>query len=363
MERLKVALLLGAVCGYGQTAEHVIPQPHSFGYSFEGAALAKPCVAALKTEPAVFLRRFPATPPQMRRPCVDQLLQALTWEPDFTAQEFQAIIANDPHRNLSPKDPEVARRIQNRLGVNIHVSEAVVALARAGMVDDPKAIPSLIHCLGHPLLEVSRHCQDALVVLTRHGYGVPFPSTTPTEEARQRSMADWTEWYQQMKNGHPLLDDWLESRCLSAVHRIGERLEGVLKMGAYGYLQHAVTTAPRLRGIGEVAYNYPESLFDYDVGSHNAANWMTGASVEGIGVSVIRPGILKPRSRPLEQGVGTRFGGWSVATESVYREGFPALDLEVQVAVVASDVRLREASFVAVRGALRELRQANTSLR
>jgi hypothetical protein len=341
-------------------------QPNSFGYSFEGPALQLECVAALKADKAAFLRRFPTTPRELRRPCFAQLLQSLTPEPDFTADEFKAEIVNDPNRNLSPKDPATARRIGNRLGVNINVAEAVEELVKAKVVDDPGAVSSLIRCLDHPLLEVSRRCQNALVYLTHHGYGQTFyynSRTRPTEEARRKLIADWNEWSQSMKNGHPVFDEWLESRCLSAVRAVGERLQEVLKgTVAAGYLEHQVSKTSGFHG-GDF-FNYPEIIFSWGVGASNAANWMSRTGLDWVGISVFRPGIPNRRSS-LPEGV-TKVGVIlepAVSTESTFRESFPALDLEFRVVIVSTDPELRKACFRAATEALAQLRSANAEAR
>ncbi len=360
MERAGTALLLAATFCSCLTAEQPIRQPNSYGNSFNGPALALECVARLKADPARFFQTVRSESPEARRTCVNQLLQSLTPEPEFTAEDFQNALTRDPHGNLSPESPQLARKMMDRLGVNLNVAKAVAELAAGRLIDDPGAIRPLIRCLNHPLLPVSQSCEDALVSLTRHSYGWKFyydQPPPPTEEGRQRLVADWTKWEEQMKEGHPIFDEWLASRCLAAGHELGERLAGVLKdTVASGYLDHLKNK--RLDDLGGPS---AEKIFQFGVGVGNAANWPRGTKLDGVGIGIFRPGIAHPLSKsPEDHAVPVQaLFGKSVAPETIYRENFPALDLEFRVEIDTSDDRVRDACFLAVKEALNGLRSAN----
>jgi hypothetical protein len=362
MERLACTILLAAAWCHSQVGDHPISQPSSYGYSFEGPALALECVALSKAnpDPGSFFSLIRAKSPQDRKTCLSQLLQALTPEPDFTANEFRTAMAEDPYHNLAPKDRELSDRMLNRIGVNLNIAKAVLGLAVGRLIDDPDAIQPMIRCLDHPLLDVSRICEDALVELTHHVYGWYFyydQPPPPTEEARHRFIADWQEWAEQMNNGHPIFDHWLESECLSAVRQIILRLTPVLRgTVAYGYLEN---TAANLR-LENFGGPYSESLFDYDVGSHSAANWPPGTKLDRIAIHLFRPGVSRPRSKTVKDGSRPmRFGETSGPAENTYRELFAALDLEVEVTIATPDPRFRDACFLAIKEALQELRSAS----
>jgi hypothetical protein len=359
-QRVLTSLLLAVACCFPLVAEQPILQPNSYGYSFEGPALRLECVATLKADPAKFYETIRARSPILRRVCVGQLVQALTPEPDFTADDFQKAIERDPNRNLSPESPELALKMGQRLGVNLAVSNAVMELARGHLIDDSSAIHPLIQCLNHPLLEVSRLCEDALVSLTHHHYGNAFyysyPRIPPTVEGRQRFVADWTEWEDQFKNGrHLICDEDLASESLASVREVGMRLVDVLKDSvASGYLDFQVVQQGRMD-------DYAERVFAFDVGVGIAANWPPRTKVDRVAIVVFRPGISKPRSvKPEEVGSAARSEfNHPLIGENVYREQFPALDLEVRVEIATGDEALRQASFQAVKEGLTTLRNAN----
>lgn len=346
-----VTLLFSAAFCSLLIAEQPILQPNSYGSSFEGPALGLECVAALKSDPGGFLDTVRAKSPGARRACVGQLLESLTPEPEFTAKDFQEAIQRDPHGNLAPENPELNRRMGNRLGVNLASSKAIAELASGRLIDDPSAIHPLIECLNHPLLEVSRVCEEALVSLTRQRYGWDFyysyPRVPPTVEGRRRFIADWTEWDDQLKKGHPIFDEWLESQCLAALRAIGTRLIDVLRDSvAHGYIDYQVVRKSSIRSASGVD---AEKLFEFDVGRGDAANWPSGASVNRVAILLSRPGIPQPRSINREDAIGN----------NGYREDFPGLDLELRVEIDSPDQALRRACFLAVNDGLTGLRDAN----
>jgi hypothetical protein len=329
------------------------------GWSFEGPALSLECVALLKADPTRFTETIRSRPPDSRRACVNQLLRSLTLEPEFTAADFRKATAKG---SFLPDSPELSRRMGGRVGVNLNVAKALAELGSGGLIDDPSAVPPLIQCLNHPWLAVSRRCEDTLVAITRHGYGWTFyydQPPPPTEEGRQRFVADWMEWEQQMQSGHPLFDKWLASECLKTVHQIGEGLTGVLKgTVASSYIQNFQN--PRLAGYGG---EFSESIFEFGVGLGVAANWPPGTNIDWVGIKVFRPGISNPSSirskcRPISNTLTLRD---PATPENLYRESFTALDLEIDVEIDTHDDTLRHASFLAVKKALDGLRGANKS--
>jgi hypothetical protein len=356
-------LLLAAGC-FSLIAEQPILQPNSYGYSFEGPALGLECVAALKADPARFYETVRARSPALRRPCVGQLVQALTPEPEFTTDDFQNAIKHDPNGNLTPESPEVALKITHRLGVNLAVANAVAELARDHLIDDSSAIHPLIQCLNHPLLEVSRRCEDALISLTHHSYGWAFfyssPRVPPTVEGRQRFVADWMEWEDQLKNGHPIFDERLASESLAAVRAVGKQVANVLKDSvASGYIDYQVVQNGRLGGFGSGIY--AEQVFKFDVGVGWVDNWPPGTKVDRVAIVMFRPGIFKPRSvKPEDVSFAARSDfNHALIGGNVYREEFPALDLELRVEIVTLDQALRQACFLAVKEGLAALREFN----
>ena len=362
MERLVCTILVAAAWCHSQAGNHPILQPNSYGYSFEGPALALECVALLKAnpDPGSFFSLIRAKSPQDRQECLNQLLQALTPEPDFTADDFRTAMAEEPYHNLVPKDRELSDRMLNRIGVNLNVAKAVLGFAVGQLVGDPGAIQPMIRCLEHPLLDVSRICEDALVALTRHSYGWYFyydQPPPPTEEARHRFIADWQEWAEQMKNGRPIFDHWLEGECLSAIRQIILRLTPVLRgTVAYGYLENSASNL-RIENYGGP---FSENLFNYGVGSYMASNWPAGTKLDGVGIHLFRPGISRPRSKTVKDGSRpVLFGEPSGPDENTYRELFAAMDLEVEVTIATPDPRFRDACFLAIKEALQELRSAN----
>jgi hypothetical protein len=270
--------------------------------------------------------------------------------------------------------------MHNRLGVNYDVSQAIAKLAREGLIDDPGTIRPLVGCLDHPLLSVADNCHEALIHLTRHMYGGwnIYNGQSSTQEGRQRLVADWTNWEQKLHNGHPIFDGWLKSEVLETVHQLGERLEAVLKDApratepdfsagvAAGYIDYQVAKASFL-SCGNYGY---ETIFEFDVGDHSADNWppATGnrpTAVESVGIKIFRPGIEAPVSRPprVADGNGALLSDRIFkAPEGIYRETFPALDLEVQVSINTRDARLRSAYYAAAKEALAELRADNSKL-
>src|SRR5205814_1785327 len=152
--------LLSVGCAFSQAVEHPIPQPNSYGWAFDGPALALECVGALKTAAAEFPKYFAAKRIAERRVCLDKLLQSLTPEPDFTSDDFFSVISRDPNHNLAPADPQLSLRMTRRIGVNLEVAKAIGSLATAELLDDPVVLGPLIRCLDYPLISVSAICQD-----------------------------------------------------------------------------------------------------------------------------------------------------------------------------------------------------------
>jgi hypothetical protein len=328
-------------------------------WSFDGPALSLKCVALLKIDPTRFVQTVRSEPPDSRRTCVNQLLQSLTPEPEFTAEDFHKATVKG---SLWPESSELTRRMVGRLGVNLNVSKALAELGPGGLIDDAGAAPPLIQCLNHPWLEVSRRCEDTLVALTRHSYGWTFyydQPPPPTEEGRQRFIADWTEWEQQMKAGHPIFDEWLGSECLATVHKLGEGLTGVLK----GTVAASYIDNFKNQRLIDFAGAFAESIFEFGVGLGIAANWPRGTNVDWVGIKIFRPGIGHPRSiSPKYSSITSPLVLRNPATpENLYRESFPALDLEVDVQIDTRDDGVRNACFLAVKKALDELRGANNA--
>lgn len=107
-------LLASALFGASLIAEQPILQPKSYGFSFEGPAINLECVAALKSDPGKFIESVRSKSSDACRACVDQLLQSLAPEPEFTAEDFENAIQSDG--NLTAQNPELALKMGNRLG-------------------------------------------------------------------------------------------------------------------------------------------------------------------------------------------------------------------------------------------------------
>lgn len=354
-----IAVLLAAALSCSLSAQPIV-QPN-MSWSFDGPALSLECVALVKADSAGFVQAVRSKPPDSRRRCVSELLESLTPEPDYTSEDFRRATVSG---SLWPDTPELSRRMVGRLGVNLNVSKALAQLASAGLIDDATAVPRLIKCLNHPWLEVSRGCEDTLVALTRHSYGWTFyydQPPPPTEEGRRRFVADWAEWEQQMRSGHPVFDEWLASECFKAMQQVGQGLTGVLKgTVAASYLENLKN--PGLFGFS-FGGAFSESIFEFGVGLGAAANWPFGTKVDWVGIKVFRPGIANPGSisskyRPISSTLPLRD---PATPENLYRERFAALDVEIDVALETHDGALRNASFLAVRKALDGLRGANES--
>jgi hypothetical protein len=359
---VRITLLFSAAFCSPLIAEQPILQPQRFVYRFEGPALGLECVGTLKREPEKFSTAFRAKSADARRTCVAQLLQSLTPEPDFTADDFQKAFRGDSYGILIPLSPGLTLRMSNRLGVNLAVSKAIASLAGGHLIDDPSVIHPLIQCLNHPLLEVSEACNHALVSLTRHGYGEKFyydhPRGVPaTVEGRQRFIADWTEWEGQIKNGQPIFDAWLESECVTALRGIGTRLASVLKgTASSGYLDHDLVKSPSVYFSSNSTL--PERVFEFD--DSLASNRLPGEKVDRVFIVMFRPGISHPRSESPDEIAGLSlpmFGKRLI--DGDFRERFPALDLEFRVEIASDDAVLRRECFLEVKAALNGLRDAD----
>lgn len=166
--------LLSVTCSFSQALEHPIPQPNSYGWAFDGPALALECVGVLRAGAAAFPKYFAAKRTAERRVCLDQLFQSLTPEPDFTADDFSNAISRESNHDLAPADPQLSLRMTRRIGVNLEVAKAISSLATAGLLDEPAVLGPLIRCLDYPLISVSAICQDTLFTLTRHDFVRPY---------------------------------------------------------------------------------------------------------------------------------------------------------------------------------------------
>ena len=336
--------LLSAVCSFSQTVEHPIPQPNSYGWAFDGAALALECVGALKTGAAAFPKYFAAKPTTERRVCLDQLFQSLTPEPDFTSDDFFSVMARDPNHNLAPADPELSLRMTRRIGVNLEVAKAIGSLAVAGLLDDSIVLGPIIRCLDYPLIPVSAICQETLFTLTRHDFVRPYDfyrRPPKTEEARRRLIADWKSWQRQMQSGHALFDDRLRSLLVSSLDDLMKRLSAILKNL---YMSSWAVAKPKLDLYGP-------SLFSFSISRDMVAGgWPPASALAAVGVRAVRPGL--PDNPQPDFGLRGN-------PEDTYRERFPFLDLEIDVTVATSDVSERNACFRAAKEALNALRHTN----
>jgi len=369
---LTAGILLHLTHLFCQEAEHPLLRPNSYGTNFDGPALALECVALLKADTAGFVAKVRAKSPAERRKCVNELVQSLTPEPEFTAKDFETAILADPDHNLSPSDPNLAARMGSRLGVNTNVGGAIAQLARDGLIDDPGVIQPLIRCLNYPLWAVAQNCHDSLFYLTWHTYGGWgfFPNESSTQEQRARIIGDWTAWESRLRDGHPFMDGWLKSEILKTMPELGVRLEAALKDGsrptggdwsrgvASSYIDASLVRNPRLLGL--------EPVFEFVVGDHSVDNWPAARvgrsiAVEAVGVRIFRPGIDPMAAMGTGETVSVSSGPEGDIfddSSGVYTEVFPALDLTVQVAIRTSDDRLRKAYLSVVRDGLEELRTA-----
>ena len=350
---MATVLLVTALSWSSLWAEQPLIQPSWYGVSFEGPALSLECVATLKNKgEGGLVESFRAKSSSERRLCLAQLLQSLTPEPDFTPEDFQRSLKQtvQGQYELAP-DPAIAQKMTNRMGVNVHVAQGLAELAGKHLIDDASALRPLVECLNHPLLEVGKYCNRALVSLTRHTYGLQFYERSTgapavTLENRHRVVADWRELNRLLTMGHPIFDELLASECLAAIRAVGARLIAALRPfpAAEGYL----------RGLAEHSAISPgrweETIINFDVGSHNTANWPQREAITRIALVMTRPGVSRPSSKVTPGDVVPGF------QTPDYREIFPALDLELRFAIGTSDEALRRVSVLAVKGALDGLR-------
>ena len=349
---------MGLIAAALAAAETPIPQPISYGWDFAGPALQLACVAELKRlGPDKFVESVTAKSPDERVVCVRQLLQNLSPEPEFTAHDYfewwkQPL--DNSARSL---------RMQDRLGVNLNAAAAILALAKARLITDRPSIAPLIRCLAHPLLDVSRVCEDSLVTLTRHNYGWKFyhdSPPAPTFDSRQRMIDDWSAWSRQMQDGVPIFDQSLEAECASAVSAVGSSLERVFQGSvAASYLEPQVLRHSFVGFGGE----WSAVIFDHEIGTI-AANW-SDRTTERIAIILSRPGIQHAQSKASSG--ETRFFPASPPGDKsqnyAYSQTFPALDLEMRVEVTTKDPFLARACSRALLEGSDGLRRANASAR
>jgi hypothetical protein len=323
------------------SAEQLLIQPSFYGYSFEGPALRLECVATLKRGEEGLTASFRLKSAGERRLCLDQLLQSLPPEPDFTADDFRRALKQNAQGDYFL---DSGRAMGDRLGVNIGVASGIAALALVGLIDDAAVMPPLVECLNHPLLDVARSCNRALESLTRHSYGSRFFERSMgapgfTVANHQRVVADWRALL--LDGRHPIYDDALQAASQAVVRSVVAGLLPVVPPSpARGYLDAMSTRAEIGRG------SWDEEIVRFDVGRHNAANW-SDDRITRIALLMIRPGP-------------SRLDGNADFQNADYRERFDALDLEVRFSIGTSDEAVRGRSVQAVRRALDELRAANT---
>lgn len=269
--------------------------------------------------------------------CVNDFLQSLSPEPDFTSADFRNAITP---LGLRSRSKELDARMSRRLWVNDLSARALAELGLKKLIQDASAVAPLIQCLSHPWLEVSKHCERALMAATRHSYGWDFfhtQSAPLTEQARQAAIAEWVNWHRHMRFGRPIFDQGLEAGVLAAVREVERELARILGGVPASYLLGELERTKSLAvGWGKSA----EEIYAYGVGNNSAANWPGTSEVDLVEISVSRPGFGAPRA----------------PAPTAYQERFPKLDLEVRVVVETRNKALREDCRAAVRRALQPLR-------
>ena len=347
--RLALLLLLAALFCSCLPGDQALIRP-SYGMSFEGPALSLECVATLKNKGEEGLvESFRAKTRAEQRVCLDQILESLTPEPDFTTEDFERSLkpASRGGYELLP-DPAIAKKMTNRIGVNVYAARGIAELARQHLIDDSSVIRPLIVCLNHPLLDVGTYCNRALTELTRHTYGQDFwerslGAPPQTVEYRQRLVSDWTE-LNRLTKGRPIFDESMRSECLVAIQAIGARLIEALRPFGETVASSYLTRLVERPAIDSSSL---ETIFSFDVGAYNTANWPPRDRIGRIALVLTRPGISRP------SGNATGFGLRLQAPD--YRELFPALDLELRFQIDA-DEGVRRPAVLAVKEALMGLR-------
>jgi hypothetical protein len=225
-----VGLLLCQV----SSAQEVLIQPSEYGTSFEGPALRFHCVAVLKQRGEEGLvQHFKMASRAERARCLNEILQSLTPEPDFSAADWKRALRRKPDGSYTlAAEGGVEQRIGDRLGVNEQVARGVAALAQQHLIEDPSAIARLIECEHHPLVVIGANCNFALTMLTGHLYGEAFfrgPGPAVTVEGRERAISDWTRFAEQLKGGSPIFTEFVSDRLNSSLARMNSRVCRILR--------------------------------------------------------------------------------------------------------------------------------------
>jgi hypothetical protein len=323
--------------------------------NLDGPAASLECVALLEHGDTGLIEAFAKKSKAAQKTCIDQLLQSLTPEPEFTAEEVERALTQD----LYGRADERGRRMMARIEINRAVSNGIAALADRGLIRDSYVIQPLIRCLEHPVLAVGRRCQYALMSLTRHTYGSEFWQdslpTKPIMADRDRLVHDWTAWNQMLTPGHPIFDEDLNSESLSAIRAVGVRLVGVLNR----FDERAAASYIRYRLVENLLPETPkwnETIFTFAVDPLMVSYWPPSEGRTYVGVWLFRPGIKVPEAGQH----GVVFSRGTIIAKPTCREAFPALDLEFRLEIRGS-TELQRAACAAARDGLEELRTANAT--
>jgi hypothetical protein len=280
----------------------------NYDFSFEGPALKLACIAILKNEHVEgLIARFRNMPEEERHVCLSQLSQSLNPAPDFTAEDVEHSIT--PGGQLIPEDPELAKRMNNRIALNGTVARAFNGLAASHLIDDSTVIPPLIECVAHPVTDIGRLCTETLWLLTRHSYGLPLWKTDSplfTIEERARAVSDWRRYWLLMQHRHPIFDWEVERETLRFVRAIADQIEGLPP--------HYSLQDPRVELSGTCIYSYDSGM--------DAR--MTRDAIRYV-LMFRRPGIANPESATRN----TLSNNAPPPERFSFHELFPALDLEV----------------------------------
>src|SRR5262249_25094629 len=118
MGRFAPILLLAVLFCSRFPGDQALLLPPSYSMSFEGPALLLECVAILKNKGEKGLvESFRAKMREERRACLDQMLQSLAPEPDFTTEDFRRslkLVGPDKYQLLP--DPAIAKKLGDRIG-------------------------------------------------------------------------------------------------------------------------------------------------------------------------------------------------------------------------------------------------------
>ena len=132
-----------------------------------------------------------------------------------------------PPAQDSPEEAEC----RTQLGINWSAASLLQHLAEKRMIDDPKILPYLITALDHPDKNwVGQKCFYALKSLTRQtSGGIYWARLVENQEKHAEISKWWNNWWDRIKDKHPVFDKDLEERARAEVLRLSGLIEKELK--------------------------------------------------------------------------------------------------------------------------------------